>query len=184
MVMSCGADASVVAFWVGWIKTSTSALVVSLGGIVSWAETLSWSYELWWFKEVRNGVRDFVCVIFGCAGLSSLDAWLWGSVGIFATSIGFTMCFRKPFRSQRPFLQRKGIFAAQFAAQRWFRSQWAFSQLWNCGVRLRNGTRVPKTCFAATKIFAGGSYGAAKSFRSGGPFSQPTFDFAADTLWL
>ena len=52
------------------------------------------------------------------------------------------------------------------------------------GTVLRNGTRVPKECFAAAKIFAGGSYGAAKSFHNGGPFSQPTLDFAAGTLWL
>ena len=41
--------------------------------------------------------------------------------------------------------------------------KWAFG--------LRNGTRVPRGGFATAKIFAGGSYGAAKSFRSGGPFS-------------
>ena len=51
------------------------------------------------FREVRNGVRGFVCVISGCAGLSSLDAWLRGSIGIFVTSLGFVRCFRKPFRS-------------------------------------------------------------------------------------
>ena len=169
MVGSCGADASVVACW---IRTLTSVLVVSLDRIVSSIGALSWSYEIWWFKEVRNGVRGLVCVIPGCAGLSSSDAWSRGSDGIFATSIGFTMCFRKPFRSQRPFLQRKGIFAAQFAAQRWFRSQWAFSQLWNCGVRLRNGPRVPRGGFAE------GCVGLRNLFRNGWPFSQPSLDFA------
>ena len=95
MVRSWGADASVVASWVGWIRTLTSVLVVSLDGIVSSAGALSWSYGLWWFKEVRNGVRGFVCVI-SVRGLSSLDAWLWGSIGIFVTSLGFAKCFCIP----------------------------------------------------------------------------------------
>ena len=37
---------------------------------------------------------------------------------------------------------------------------------------------MPNERFAATKIFAGASYGAAKSFRSGEPFSQPKGNFA------
>ena len=41
----------------GWIRTLTSALVVSLGGIVSSAGAMG----LDGFKEVRNGVRGFVC---------------------------------------------------------------------------------------------------------------------------
>ena len=49
---------------------------------------------------------------------------------------------------------------------------------------LRNGTHVPRGCFATVKIFTGGSYEAAKWFRSGGPFSQPNLDFAADTKGL
>ena len=60
MVGSCGADASVVACW---IRTLTSVLIVSLDGIVSSTGAFSWSYGLWWFKEVRNGMRGFVCVI-------------------------------------------------------------------------------------------------------------------------
>ena len=44
-------------------------MVVSLDGIVSSAGALSWSYGIWWFKEVRNGVKGFMCVIPGCAGL-------------------------------------------------------------------------------------------------------------------
>ena len=116
MVRSCGADASVVAFWVGWIKSLASILVVSLGGIVSSTGALSWSYGFWWFKEVRNGVRGLVCVIPGCAGLFSSDAWSRGSVGILATSLGFAKCFCKsPSISQvnfaicRPFLSLEVI---------------------------------------------------------------------------
>ena len=65
------------------------------------------------FRELRNGVRDFVCVI-SVRGLSSLDAWLRGSVGIFATSLGFTRCFRKPppFHSLEAISQLGGYFAA------------------------------------------------------------------------
>ena len=52
------------------------------------------------------------------------------------------------------------------------------------GLGLRNGTRVSMGGFATMKIFAGGGYGAAKSFRSGGPFSQSSLDFTVGTLWL
>ena len=96
MVRSCGADVSVVASWMGWIRTLASVLVVSLDGIVSSTGALSWSYWIWWFKEVSNGVRGLVCVIPGCAGLSSSYAWLQGSIGILATSFGFAKCFCKP----------------------------------------------------------------------------------------
>ena len=80
------------------------------------------------FREVRNGVRSFVCVI-SVRGLSSLYAWLCGSVGIFATSLGFVSCFRKPlsisqvnFVAWRPFhsleviSQPRANFVAHFAA--------------------------------------------------------------------
>ena len=165
MVGSCGADAFVVASWVGWIKTLTSVLIVSLDGIVSSTGALNWSYGLWWFKEVSNGVRDFMCVISGWAGLSYSDAWSWGFVAIFVTSFGFARCFRKPpsitqvnfaawksfrslevisqpFRSPKVISQPRGIFAAHFAAKGHFRSQGAFlqpiSQLRNGSVGLRN----------------------------------------------
>ena len=65
------------------------------GSLLRWHSLLNWSYGLWWFKEVRNGVRDFVCVIPGCAGLFSSDAWSRGSIGILATSLGFAKCFYK-----------------------------------------------------------------------------------------
>ena len=116
MVGSCGDNGSVVAFWVDWVRTLTSALVVSLGGVVFSIGALSWSYGLWWFREVRNGVRGLVCVIPGCAGLSSLDAWSQGSIGILATSLGFARCFCKPsstsqvnFAIWRPFLSLEVI---------------------------------------------------------------------------
>ena len=94
MVGSCGADASMVASWVGWIRTLASVLVVSLGGIVSSAGVMG----LDGFKEVRNGMRGFMCVI-SVRGLSSLDAWLWGSIGIFTISLGFAKCFCTSFCS-------------------------------------------------------------------------------------
>ena len=146
MVRSCWADASVVASWVGWIRTLASVLVVSLDGIVSSTGALSWSYGLWWFKEVRNGVRGFMCVIPGCAGLSSSDAWLWGSDGILTTSLGFARCFCKPssisqvsFAIWRPFWslnvisqpfqsleiisQKSGMFTDHFWSLEHFRSE-------------------------------------------------------------
>ena len=49
---------------------------------------------------------------------------------------------------------------------------------------LRNGTRVPRGGFAAAKIFAEEGVGLRNLFRSGGPFSQPNLDFAADTKGL
>ena len=90
-------------------------------------------------------MRGLVCVIPGCAGLSSSNAWSRGSDGILATSLGFARCFCKPssisqvnFAIWRPFLslevisqpfqslemisQQSGIFADHFAA---------ISQLWN-----------------------------------------------------
>ena len=121
MVGSCGADASMVASWVGWIRTLASVLVVSLGGIVSSAGVMG----LDGFKEVRNGMRGFMCVI-SVRGLSSLDAWLWGSIGIFTIFLGFTRCFHKPFRCLEIILQRKGkkknIFVAHFEAWKSFYS--------------------------------------------------------------
>ena len=104
------------------------------------------------------------------------------------------------------FSQRRG----HFVAKAHFRSQWQFLQLrngtrepkvgfatakWGLGreneilkawgiSQLRNGTRVPRGCFAAAKIFVWGNYGAAKWFRSKGPISQRTPDFATSTLWL
>ena len=42
-----------------WIRTLTSVLVVFLGDIVSSAGAMGSDS----FKEVRNGVRGFVCVI-------------------------------------------------------------------------------------------------------------------------
>ena len=117
------------------------------------------------FREVRNGVRSFVCVI-SVRGLSSLYAWLCGSVGIFATSLGFVRCFRKPlsisqvnFVAWRPFHSLEVISQpmAIFAAKGQFRSPFRIYG----SVGLRNGTRVPRECFATAKIFVGGSYGAA-----------------------
>ena len=62
-------------------------------------------------------------------GLSSLDAWLRGSLRIFTTFLGFAKCLRKPlsilqvifiawrsFRSLEIILQPKGIFADHFEA--------------------------------------------------------------------
>ena len=66
-----------------------------------------------------------------------------------------------------------------FATKSHFPSQGPFSQPIS---QLWNGTRVPRGCFATVKIFTGGSYEAAKWFRSGGPFSQPTLDFIAGIL--
>ena len=79
-----------------WPLERVGSGLVSLGVIVSSTRALSWSYGLWWFKEVRNGVRDLVCVIPRCTGLSSSDAWSRSSVGILATSLGFVRCFCKP----------------------------------------------------------------------------------------
>ena len=71
-----------------------------------------------------------------------------------------------------------------FAAKWDFRSRVPFSQpisqLRNEGTVLRNGTRVPRGGFAAAKIFAKEGVGLRNLFRSGGPFSQPNLDFAAD----
>ena len=80
-------------------------------------------------------MRGFVCVI-SVRGLSSLDAWLRDSIGIFVSSLGFTKCFCKSFRSLEIILQPKGkkknifiahgknrnIFVAHFEAWNSFRS--------------------------------------------------------------
>ena len=64
-----------------------------------------------------------------------------------------------------------GVFASHFAAAKW---GWGAAKWHLCA----------KGVFTAAKIFAEGSYRATRSFRSGGPFSQPTLDFAMGTLWL
>ena len=156
MVGSYGADASVVASWVGWIRTLTPILVVSLDGIVSSIGALSWSYGLWWFKEVRNGVRDFMCVI-SVRGLSSLDAWLQGFVGIFTTSLGFAKCFCKPLF----ILQVIFIAWRSFCSQREKRK--TFSQPIS---KFENHFIIKRPFSQQMEDFTGGSYGAMKSFRS------------------
>ena len=170
MVGSCGVDASVVASWVGWIRTLTSTLVVSLGGIVSSARALSWSYELWWFKEVSNGVRDFVCVI-SVRGLSSLDAWLHSSIGIFATSFGFTRCFCKP----------SSISQVNFAIWRPFRSLEVISQpFWSLEAILQQkGDFTANGGFRSPFRSQRGIFAAKGQFRSQGPISQPKGIFTA-----
>ena len=166
MVRSCGADASVVASWVGWIRTLTSILIVSLDGIIFSTGALSWSYGLWWFKEVRNGVRDLVCVI-SMRGLSSLDAWSWGFVGIFATSFGFTKCFCKSFRSLEIILQpfgsqreKRNILTTHFSAKG---KKETFSQPIS---KFGNHFTIKRPFSQQMEDFTGGSYGAEKSFRS------------------
>ena len=195
MVRSCGTDASVVASWVGWIRTLASVLVVSLGGIVSSTGALSWRYGLWWFKEVRNGVRGFMCVI-SVRGLSSLDAWLQGSLRIFTTSLGFAKCFRKPlfilqvifiawrsFRSLEIILQPKGkkknIFAAHFEAWKSFRSHFEAWRSFHSPLEVWKSFGNKQPFSQQMEDLAGGSYGAAKTFRSQMGFSQPGAIFAA-----
>ena len=79
MVESCGADASVVASWVGWIRTLTSVLVVSLDGIVSSTGALSWSYGRGFrgggnfrspFRSCETGVLCYEMALV-CQGASS-----------------------------------------------------------------------------------------------------------------
>ena len=64
-------------------------------------------------------------------------------------------------KGQLEFSQGRGVFAVEGQ----FRSGVAFSQpisqLQNEG-GLRNGTRVPRGCFATAKFFIEGGYGAAK----------------------
>ena len=55
----------------------------------------------------------------GCAGLSSSDARLPGSIGILATSLGFARCFCKPslhFASQFRNLKAISMLGGDFAA--------------------------------------------------------------------
>ena len=150
MVGSCGADASMVASWVGWIRTLASVMVFSLDGIISLVGALSWSYGLWWFKEVRNGVRDFMCVI-SVRGLSSLDAWCGALLAFSQFSLALHDVFTNHFIAWRsscnqrekrktfsqPMEKNKHIFATQkgisqgvaMGLRKSFRSQRGVSQL-------------------------------------------------------
>ena len=168
MVGSYGTDASVVASWVDWIKTLTSVLVFSLDGIISLAGALSWSYGLWWFKEVRNGVRGFVCVIL-VRGLSSLDEWSWGSLGIFVTSLGFAKCFCKPFCTLEAILQPFRSLENHLATKWEFRSPFLKLGAFRSGGGFHGGGEFSQQM----EDLAGGSYGAAKSFRSQREFRSP-----------
>ena len=200
MVGSCGADASVVASWMGWIRTLASVLVVSLGGIVSSAGAMG-----------SDGLRrsemewEALCVI-SVKGFSSLDAWLRGSLRIFTTSLGFAKCFRKPlfilqvifiawrsFRSLEIILQPKGkkknifathgknrnIFAAHFEAWKSFHSHLEAWRLFHSHLEVWKSFGSKRPFSQHMEDLAGGSYGAAKSFRSQMEFSQPGAIFAA-----
>nr|CAN77540.1 hypothetical protein VITISV_008122 [Vitis vinifera] len=92
------------------------------------------------FKEVRNGMRDFMCVI-SMRGLSSLEAWSRGSIGIFATLLGFTKCFCKPlfilqvifiawshFEAWRPFRSHLEAWKIISQSKGHFRSKWRIWQ--------------------------------------------------------
>ena len=57
-------------------------------------------------------------------GLSSLDVWLRGSIGIFATSLGFARCFHKPFRSLEAIQQLRDHLAAKEKKEKHFCSPW------------------------------------------------------------
>ena len=78
MVRSCGADASVVASWVGWIKTLASALVVSLGGIVYSAGAMG-------FNGLRRSEMKWEASCVSSQGVRG--------------SVGKEGDFRSPFRS-------------------------------------------------------------------------------------
>ena len=162
MVGSCGADASVVACWMGWIRTLASVLVVSLGGIVSSVGALSWSYGLWWFKEVRNGVKGFMCVISRCAGLCwHFNNFPWLCKVFLQTFLHFA----SQFRNLKAISTLGGDFVVilklwdHFAANGQFRNPFRSSkvisqpilQLQNECTGLRSGTRVPKGDFTAAK---------------------------------
>ena len=121
-------------------------------------------------------MRDFVCVILGCAGLSSSDAWSGGSVGILATSLGFykvflqtSLHFSSQFRNLKAISQLGDRFTVisklgnHFAAISQLGDHFeaisklgdhfaAISQLRNECTVLRNGTRVPKGGFAVAKL--------------------------------
>ena len=125
-------------------------------------------------------MRGFVCVI-SVRGLSSSYAWSCGSLGIFATFLGFAKCLYKPlfilqviFIAWRPFysleiiLQLKGKNKHKkedripfFNLGNCFRNGGSIlqrrgflqpiSQLRNGHMALRSGTCVPKGGFAAAK---------------------------------
>ena len=172
-----------------------------------------------------------MCMI-SVRGLSSLDAWSWGSVGIFTISLGFTKCFCKSFRSlevisqpfgsqkekRKTFLQPISKFGNHFTTilkfGKSFRNQKAIftanggfhrGYLWGCEIisqpkgsfadhgenrnifvahfegleiisqpfwSLENHFTIKRLFSQQMEDFPGGSYGAAKSFRSQRGVSQ------------
>ena len=161
MVRSCGADASMVASWMGWIKTLASILVVSLAGIVSSAgamvsdgfRRLKMEWEAWCVWS--QGVRGSPLQMHDCEAL----------LAFLAISLGFARCFCKPssisqvnFAIWRPFRSPKVISQSKgsFAAQRWWKegkksnrfatakhlAKWGFG----CGIRSFYASQPFRSC--------------------------------------
>ena len=84
--------------------------------LLRWHSLLSWSYGPWWFKEVRNGVRGFVCDLNERALL--FRCMVAGSIGIFSTSHGFAKCFWKPlFILQVIFIAWRSFYSLEIILQ-------------------------------------------------------------------
>ena len=132
----------------GWIRTLTSALVVSLGVIVFSAGAMGFDG----FREVRNGVRGFVCDLSERALLfRSMVAGLYWHFRNFPWLCKVfsqtSLHFASQFHSLKVISQLGGDFAAiskpkgDFAAKGHFRSceMGAWAAKWHS---------VPKGCFA------------------------------------
>ena len=120
MVGSCGADVSVVASWMGWIRTLASVLVVSLDGIVSSVgamgsdglrrSEMEWKASCVW----SQGARDSPLQMHVCKALLAFYQFPLALQGVFA--------------NLPPFHKSISQFEGHFEAQRWFRSQRGVSQ--------------------------------------------------------
>ena len=117
-------------------------------------------------------------------GLSSLDAWLRGSLRIFTTFLGFAKCLRKPlsilqvifiawrsFRSLEIILQPKGkkknIFVAHGKNRNIFAAHFEVLEIILQPFRsLENHFTIKRPFSQQMEDLARGSYRAAKSFRS------------------
>ena len=123
-----------------------------------------------------------MCVIPGCVGLSSSDAWSWGSVGIFATSLGFARCFFKPssisqvnFAIWRPFLSLEVILQpfqsleiilmlkSDFAALKWV---YGAAKWHSCAKKWFRSREIPCEMELWLRNWEFSRFGASQPFRS------------------
>ena len=176
MVRSCGADASVVASWMGWIKTS----LLRCNSLLNWSSQLElwalmvlggqkWSERLGACDPRVHGALLFRCMIAGLCWHFSNFPWL---CKVFLQTF---LHFASQFRNLKAILKLGGDFTAISKLRDHFAAKWHFCRPFHScemGVRvLWSGTHVPNGGFAALKHPAKWGFGCEiGSFYASQPF--------------